>query len=119
MTILSCSRTSRRGLFTRQCGPLLDILTLPLKPPSRTRETTLHAARVAQAVKTPCFANLDEGDPSEIVSLADAVLRVPITSPVFNPLFYILPGQLTPYCTEVARSVGKPEAQRTKSVLLM
>jgi glucosamine--fructose-6-phosphate aminotransferase (isomerizing) len=90
-----------------------NILTLLLAPPGETQEYSLRAARVTQTVKTPCFAILDEGDTSEIASLSDAVLRVPVINPFFKPLLYILPGQLIPYYTEVARPGGNPEVQRT------
>jgi glucosamine--fructose-6-phosphate aminotransferase (isomerizing) len=90
-----------------------DILTMLLAPPGNTQEYTLRAAQVTQTVKTPCIAVLDEGDTSEIAAFVDHVLRVPETHPVFKPLLYILPGQLIPYYTEVARPGGNPEAQRT------
>jgi glucosamine--fructose-6-phosphate aminotransferase (isomerizing) len=90
-----------------------DILTMILAPPGRTQEFALRAAQVTQMVKTPCIAIMDEGDTSQIATLADDVLRVPETPPVFKPLLYILPGQLIPYYTEVARPGGNPEAQRT------
>jgi glucosamine--fructose-6-phosphate aminotransferase (isomerizing) len=90
-----------------------DILTVLLAPPGKTQEYTLRAARVTQIVKTPCIAILDEGDATETAALADHVLRVPVTNSEFKPLLYILPGQLIPYYTEVARPGGNPEAQRT------
>lgn len=90
-----------------------DILTMLLAPPGRTQEFALRAAQVTQTVKTPCIAIMDEGDASQIATLVDHVLRVPETHPVFKPLLYILPGQLIPYYTEVARPGGNPEAQRT------
>ena len=90
-----------------------DILTMLLAPPGRTQEYSLRAAQVTQIVKAPCIAVMDEGDPSEIAALADAVLRVPVTNPVFKPLLYVLPGQLIPYYTEVALPGGNPDVQRT------
>lgn len=90
-----------------------DILTVLLAPPGKTQEYALRAAQVTQTVKTPCIAIMDEGDASQIATLVDNVLRVPETDPIFKPLLYILPGQLIPYYTEVARPGGNPEAQRT------
>jgi glucosamine--fructose-6-phosphate aminotransferase (isomerizing) len=90
-----------------------DILTVLLAPSGNTQEFSLRGARVTQTVKTPCIAVLDEGDPSEISTLVDQVVRIPVTNPVLKPLLYILPVQLIPYYTEVARPNGNPEAQRT------
>jgi glucosamine--fructose-6-phosphate aminotransferase (isomerizing) len=90
-----------------------DILTMLLAPPGKAQVYALRAAQVTRVVKTPCIAVLDEGDTSEIAALVDHVLRVPETNPVFKPLLYILPGQLIPYYTEVARPGGNPEVQRT------
>jgi glucosamine--fructose-6-phosphate aminotransferase (isomerizing) len=90
-----------------------DILTMLLAPPGRTQELTLRAAQVTQTVKTPCIAVMDEGDASQIATLVDNVLRISETHPVFKPLLYVLPGQLIPYYTEVARPGGNPDAQRT------
>lgn len=90
-----------------------DILTVLLAPPGPSYEFSHRAARVTQLVKSPCIAVLDEGDEGGITPIVDGVLRVPAVRPILKPLLYVLPGQLLPYYTEVARPGGNPEAQRT------
>jgi len=56
---------------------------------------------------------IDPRDVSWVAEFADGVVRLPTTHPLITPLLYILPGQLLPYYTEVARPGGNPDAQRT------
>jgi len=83
-----------------------------LAPPGETYEYALRAARVTQTVKSPCIAMVDKDD--EVVSsLVDGVVRLPVAHPALKPLLYVLPANLIPYYTEVARSGGNPDVQRT------
>jgi glucosamine 6-phosphate synthetase-like amidotransferase/phosphosugar isomerase protein len=65
-------------------------------------------------VKSPCVAVIDEDDKGGIAPIVDGVLRLPVVHPLLKPLLYILPGQLLPYYTEVARPGGNPEIQRSE-----
>lgn len=106
-------------------GPLVEYLhgsigmlspvvaTLIFAPPGSKNELHLRAAKVTQTVKTPCYAILDENDLGKIANIVDGVVRVPATTPLFNPLIYLLPGQLMAYYAAISQPDGNPDAQRT------
>ncbi|HJW83120.1 MAG TPA: SIS domain-containing protein [Anaerolineae bacterium] len=89
-----------------------DIGLVLLAPPGETYATSLRSARVAQTIKSPCVALVDEDDEA-VSALADEVIRLPATHPALRPMLYLLPAQLVPYYTEVARPGGNPDVQRT------
>lgn len=90
-----------------------DILTIILAPQGKAHEFSLRVARVTRMVKTPSIAIIDEDDQSEMSQLADDIIRLPKTHALLKPMLYILPAELIPYYTEVARPGGNPDAQRT------
>ncbi|HET7377290.1 MAG TPA: SIS domain-containing protein, partial [Anaerolineae bacterium] len=89
-----------------------DILTVLLVPHADAHAAMLRVAKVTQTLKTPFSAIVDH-DEREISRLADSVVRLPKTDPLISPLLYVLPAQLIPYYTEVARPGGNPDVQRT------
>lgn len=90
-----------------------DVMTAILAPQGKTYQYAVRTARVTRAIKSPCIAVIDENDHGEICTLADQIIRIPETHPLLKPMLYILPAQLIPYYTEVARPNGNPDAQRT------
>ncbi len=89
-----------------------NIVTVLLAPNDDSYAYARRVARVNQTVKSPCVAIVDADD-TVISALADQVVRLPVTQPVLKPLVYLLPAQLIPYYTEVARAGGNPDVQRT------
>jgi glucosamine--fructose-6-phosphate aminotransferase (isomerizing) len=89
-----------------------DICTFLFAPEGERAEYAERAARVTREVKTPCVVIADE-DEEALTSLADWVVRIPITHPDLKPLLYVLPAQLIPYYTEAVRPGGNPDTQRT------
>ena len=67
---------------------------------------------MTREVKSPCVVIADEEE-EVLTSLADWVVRIPVTHPDLTPLLYVLPAQLIPYYTEAVRPGGNPDAQRT------
>jgi glucosamine--fructose-6-phosphate aminotransferase (isomerizing) len=92
-----------------------DIVTVILAPSAEGYEYALRAARVTQAVKSPCVVVVDEHDDA-LAALADGVVRLPMTHPALGPMLYLMPAQLIPYYTEVARPGGNPDVQRTDQI---
>jgi glucosamine--fructose-6-phosphate aminotransferase (isomerizing) len=89
-----------------------DICTFLFAPEAEKAEYAKRAARVTREVKSPCIVIANE-DEETLTSLADWVVRIPITHPDLTPLLYVLPAQLIPYYTEVVRPGGNPDTQRT------
>lgn len=92
-----------------------DIVTLLPAAPGPAYEASLRAARVTRELKTLAVGIVDQSD-TEIARLVDEVVRLPETHPVLRPLVYLLPAQLIPYYTEIARPGGNPDVQRTDRV---
>jgi glutamine---fructose-6-phosphate transaminase (isomerizing) len=90
-----------------------DVMTVILAPQGKTYEYATRAVNVARTIKAPCIAVIDADDHGEIVAQADQIIRIPKTHHLLKPMLYILPAQLIPYYTEVARPGGNPDAQRT------
>ncbi len=90
-----------------------DVISIVLAPQEKAYKYAVRTVKVARAVKSPCIAVIDEDDTGEISALADQIIRIPNTHPLLKPMLYILPAQLIPYYTEVARPGGNPDAQRT------
>ena len=90
-----------------------DVMSIVLAPQGKAYEYAVRTVNVAHTVKSPCIAVIDADDTGEISKLADHVIRIPNTHPLLKPMLYILPAQLIPYYTEVARPGGNPDAQRT------
>jgi glucosamine--fructose-6-phosphate aminotransferase (isomerizing) len=88
-------------------------MSIVLAPQGKAYEYAVRTVNVAHIVKSPCIAVIDEGDTGKIAVLADQIIRIPNTHPLLKPMLYILPAQLIPYYTEVARPGGNPDAQRT------
>ena len=89
-----------------------EILTILLVPSNVAHDAMIRVAKVTQTLKAPCVAILDQDD-REISPLVDHVVRLPKTDPLISPLLTVLPAQLVPYYTEVARPGGNPDVQRT------
>jgi len=89
-----------------------DIVTVILAPDEEEYEYAVRAAHVTREVKSPCIVVADDND-ERLASIADWVVRIPTTLPVLKPILYVLPAQIIPYYTEVARAGGNPDAQRT------
>ncbi len=89
-----------------------NILTILLASGNAAHDAMLRVARVTQTLKSPCIAVVDQDD-REISRLVDHVVRLPKIDPLISPLLYVLPAQLIPYYTEVARPGGNPDVQRT------
>ena len=90
-----------------------DVMSIVLAPQGKAYEYAVRTVNVTHIVKSPCIAVIDEGDTGKIAVLADQIIRIPNTHPLLKPMLYILPAQLIPYYTEVARPGGNPDAQRT------
>ena len=89
-----------------------DIVTVILAPDEEDYEYAVRAAHVTREVKSPSVVVVDDND-ERLASVADWVVRIPTTLPVLKPILYVLPAQIIPYYTEVARAGGNPDAQRT------
>lgn len=89
-----------------------NIATVVMAAPGKTYSYSQRLAQVTQTLKTPCIAVVSEED-EQIAPLGDEVIRIPETHPALRPLLYLLPAQLIPYYTEVARPGGNPDAQQT------
>lgn len=92
-------------------GP--DVMTIVLASQGKPYEYAVRSTLVTRTIKSPCIAIVDEHDHGEINALADQIIRIPDTHYLLKPMLYILPAQLIPYYTEVARPGGNPDAQRT------
>jgi glucosamine--fructose-6-phosphate aminotransferase (isomerizing) len=89
-----------------------DIPLILLAPQGESHEYALRLGHLAQIIKSPSVAVLDENDQA-LAQMADRVIRLPQTDPAIKPFLYLLPSQLLPYYTAVAQPDGNPDIRRT------